>query len=217
VSLLVTIVLFCLYALLVACVEIEIEGAHGWAERLPTWYRVSGPLSRSYFLVSGGRPLTGYHVTMVPALLLSFHLAFALGRDWSLAAELQVLAVWAVWVPLWDAIWFFFNPAYGPAGFRKGLVWWHPAWIGPVPSAYVVGAAASLALAGGAAILAGSTRVFVDQLVLLAAFLGCAAVCIGFAPVYMRVYRRTHNPAFDERDRVAITPPPARGRSGERE
>ena len=29
------------YALLFAAVEIEIEGSHGWAERLPTWFRVT--------------------------------------------------------------------------------------------------------------------------------------------------------------------------------
>lgn len=205
--------LFCLYALLVACVEIEIEGAHGWAERLPTWYRVSGPVARFYFLVSGGRPLTGYHVTMVPALFLSFHLAFALGRDWSPAAELQILAVWALWVPLWDAIWFFFNPAYGLAGFRKGRVWWHPGWIGRVPSAYVVGVVASLALAGVGATVAGDRSLFTDQLVLLAAFVAFAVVCVLIAPIYMRLYRHTHTPDFDERDRVDIAPAPRRGES----
>jgi len=199
--------LFCFYALLVACVEIEIEGAHGWAERLPTWYRVSGPLARLYFLVSGGRPLTGYHVTMIPALFLSFHLAFALGRDWSLVAELQVLAIWAVWVALWDAIWFFFNPAYGLAGFRPGQVWWHPKWLGPVPSAYVVGVVGSLLFAGGAAILADSFGLLVEQLILVSVFLGFAVVCVLFAPFYMKLYRRTHSADFDERDRVAITPP----------
>src|SRR5215216_3987742 len=28
------------YSLLFALVEVEIEGPHGWAETLPTWYRV---------------------------------------------------------------------------------------------------------------------------------------------------------------------------------
>jgi hypothetical protein len=208
VNLPVAVILFCLYALLVACVEIEIEGAHGWAERLPTWYRVSGPLSRLYFLLSGGRPLTGYHVTMIPALFLSFHLAFALGRDWSLAAELQILAIWAVWVPLWDAIWFFFNPAYGLAGFRPGSVWWHPKWLGPVPSAYVVSGAASLLLSATGAMIADSFGLLTDQLILIASFLAFAVVCILFAPLYMKLFRRTHSVDFDERDLVAITAPP---------
>ena len=35
------IVFLFVYALLFAAVEIEIEGEHGWAERLPTWYRVT--------------------------------------------------------------------------------------------------------------------------------------------------------------------------------
>ena len=36
------------YALLFALAEIEIEGAHGWAERLPTWFRVTTPGARIY-------------------------------------------------------------------------------------------------------------------------------------------------------------------------
>ena len=39
--------LLCLLALILALVEIEIEGPYGWAEKLPTPYRVSGPLARS--------------------------------------------------------------------------------------------------------------------------------------------------------------------------
>ena len=34
------------YALLFALAEIEIEGPHGWAERLPTWFRVTTPGAR---------------------------------------------------------------------------------------------------------------------------------------------------------------------------
>ena len=33
----------CALALWFALIEIEIEGAHGWALRLPTWFRTRGP------------------------------------------------------------------------------------------------------------------------------------------------------------------------------
>ena len=49
------------YALLFALVEIEIEGPYGWAERLPTWFRVTTPAARFYGLFMRGKPLTGYH------------------------------------------------------------------------------------------------------------------------------------------------------------
>ena len=49
------------YALLFALAEIEIEGAHGWAEKLPTWYRVTPRYARLFGLFLSGKPLTGYH------------------------------------------------------------------------------------------------------------------------------------------------------------
>ena len=52
--------LVCAWALLFALVEIEIEGEHGWAAQLPTFH-VGGPIPRLT-----GKPLTGYHVFMVP-------------------------------------------------------------------------------------------------------------------------------------------------------
>ena len=55
--------LFVLFILIAAFVfaklEIEVEGPHGWAEKLPTW-RIE-----HHFLLDwlfGGRPLTSYHV-----------------------------------------------------------------------------------------------------------------------------------------------------------
>src|SRR4051812_18615978 len=47
------------YALLFAAVEIEIEGSHGWAERLPPWFRITPWYARLYGLLMRGKPLTG--------------------------------------------------------------------------------------------------------------------------------------------------------------
>jgi hypothetical protein len=35
-----------------------------------------------------------------------------------------------------DFLWFVFNPHYGIKKFRKGEIWWHKTWWGPVPSLY---------------------------------------------------------------------------------
>src|SRR4051794_25281248 len=70
-----TLLLF-LFALLFALAEIEIEGADGWAEKLPTWYRVRPWYARGLALLLSGKPLTGYHLTMLPLSVVSFHLGY---------------------------------------------------------------------------------------------------------------------------------------------
>src|SRR5947199_157123 len=72
-----------LYALLFAAVEIEIEGEHGWAERLPTWYRLTPRYARAFSFLLSGKPLTGYHAVMFFVPLASFHLGFLFGLSWS--------------------------------------------------------------------------------------------------------------------------------------
>ena len=208
--------LLCVFALVMAAVEIEIEGPHGWAEKLPTPYRVSGPLARAFGAVLGGKPLTGYNLLMFTATLVAFHLPFAFGTAWTLVAELIVLAAWIAWSALWDLLWFLLNPAYGWRRFRPGSVWWHSRWRWRLPLDYSVAAAVSLILAfvaqalawGGAGDGPGSWGPLASQAVLLACFVAWAVVVGLLAPLYGRLYRHTHAAAFDERHRVAITPPP---------
>src|SRR3954467_1930595 len=108
------------YALLFALVEIEIEGPHGWAERLPTWFRVRTPAARFYGLFMRGKPLTGYHAVMFVLPLWSFHIGFFAGVSWSWAAEAATLAAYLAWAVVWDLLWFLLNPRFGWARFRKG-------------------------------------------------------------------------------------------------
>jgi hypothetical protein len=214
--------LLCLLALVLALVEIEIEGPYGWAEKLPTPYRVSGPLARVFGLVLGGKPLTGYNLLMFASTLVAFHLPFAFGAPWTLARELAVLAAWVSWAAVWDCLWFLLNPAYGWRGFRRGAVWWHSRWLWRLPLDYWVAAVASLALATAAqlaqpggpgdpvAALGSSSgpAPLAAQALLLAVFVVWAALVGLASPAYMRLYRRTHAAEFDERSRVPITPPP---------
>ena len=220
--------LLCVLALVMALVEIEIEGPYGWAENLPTPYRVSGPLARLFSLVLGGKPLTGYNLLMFAATLVAFHLPFAFGAPWTAARELALLAAWIAWSALWDFLWFLLNPAYGWRRFRPGNVWWHSRWLWRLPLDYWIAAAASLVLALAAQIVvwgepaagasvSGRLGPLAAQVALLAAFVVWAVLAGLLSPLYGRLYAHTHAAAFDERGRVPITPPPGEAERRSRE
>jgi hypothetical protein len=188
------------YALLFALVEIEIEGPHGWAERLPTWFRITTPVARFYGLFMRGKPLTGYHAVMFVLPLWSFHLGFFGGLPWSWAAEASTLAAYMVWVVTWDLLWFVLNPVFGWARFRKGAVWWHGrTWIGRFPIDYWSALAVSCALAASARLGVGGGGVLARHLVLLGGFAGLTVACQLSAPTYMRWYQHMRRPGSDER------------------
>ena len=71
-----------------ASLEIQIEGANGWASGLPTW-RVHNGWTR---LLLGSRPLTGYHFYTHLFITALLHAPFALAlTPFSWAAELRIL------------------------------------------------------------------------------------------------------------------------------
>jgi hypothetical protein len=107
------------YALLFAAVEIEIEGPHGWAERLPTWFRVTPLYARVYGFAMRSKPLTGYHLVMFFLPLWSFHIGFVGGVPWTWAAEATTLSAYGVWLVIWDFLWFVLNPRFGWKRFQK--------------------------------------------------------------------------------------------------
>lgn len=194
-----------LFAVVIACVEIEAEGTRGWAEKMPTWYRTTGFWGRAYGMVMGGKPLTGYHTFMFffPALL--FHAHFFMGVPWSGTEELKAWALYFAWCPLWDYFWFVLNPAY-QGKFKKDQVWWHAKspWIfGLFPMDYLVGALVSIGFAEGASQVSGSQLVIAEHLVLLEGF-AVATVLLHLigAPLYRRWYARMR--VSDDRDKAPI-------------
>ena len=198
----------CVYAFLLAALEVEIEGARGWAERLPTWYRVHGALAGAFAILGGGKPMTGYHFFLFPFTLMSFHLPFVFGLPWSGARELTVMAAWISWLAAWDLLWFILNPAYGWRRLRREHVWWHARWVGRVPLDYLVAAALSLALAAAAQRLPGGRYALRDQAILLGSFLAFAVVVAALAPHYHRWYAAMHDARNDDRGDAGIKPPP---------
>ena len=203
------------YALLFGLAEIEIEGEHGWAERLPTWFRVTTPGARLFGLFLRGKPLTGYHAVMFLLPLWSFHIGFfAGGLPWSAPAEAATLASYLVWVVTWDLLWFLLNPRYGWARFRKGEIWWHDrTWIGRFPIDYWGALVASLAIAASARLATGDFGVLARHLVLVAGFTALTLLANLAAPRYMRWHAHMRRPGSDER---GIALPPQNGHSGER-
>ena len=82
------IVFVCTLALFFAQVKIQIVGAAGWAENLPTW-RIEKHWLLDFFW--GGRPMTGYHAGVFPFMLLVFHLPAVMFDEWSLRLEARIL------------------------------------------------------------------------------------------------------------------------------
>lgn len=140
---------FFVIALILAHLEIQIEGPHGWAEKLPTW-RWDSPRVRRWF----GKPVTGYHICLVTCILLFLHVPQFYGGSW--ARESELLAMFFLLTVTWDFLWFACNRHYGVGRFRKGQIWWFPAWSFGVPRPYFMGLALSLCAALAPALWTGA-------------------------------------------------------------
>jgi hypothetical protein len=118
-----------------AQVEIQIEGAAGWAASLPTWR-----IERHWLLdiFWGGRPMTGYHAWVFPFVALFFHLPLFFMAQWSWRLEARVIACIMLFWLVEDFFWFACNPAYGIANFDPAHIPWHKHWLLFAPTDYWV-------------------------------------------------------------------------------
>jgi len=85
--------------------------------------------------LTGGRPITGYHLFMTVFLIAIVHLPLFF-ISWSWRLESLLLGFYVGMVFLEDFFWFALNPHYGIRNFRRGRIWWHRQWWGPVPALY---------------------------------------------------------------------------------
>lgn len=111
--------------------EIQIEGKDGWAANSPGWRIEKGWLVKMF----GGRPITGYHVFMTLFLIAVIHLPLFF-ISWSWQLESLLIGFYLGMLLVEDFLWFMLNPYYGLKNFRKGKIWWHKQWLGPVPLLY---------------------------------------------------------------------------------
>ncbi|MCD4705862.1 hypothetical protein K8R61_02150, partial [bacterium] len=72
-------------ALVLAILEVQIEGKNGWAASLPTWRPSEKERYVKFFKkIMGGKEMTGYHLSMFSFVALIFHIPFFFGLSWSL-------------------------------------------------------------------------------------------------------------------------------------
>jgi hypothetical protein len=142
-----TLAAYLLWVVLLACffaeVEIQIEGAAGWAANLPTW-RIEQHWLLDLFW--GGRPLTGYHAWVFSFMALVFHLPVFFVRRWHWRLEIRVLGGLMLFWIIEDFLWFVLNPAYGIGKFSPALIPWHKHWWLGIPSDYLTFSLAGMIL-----------------------------------------------------------------------
>ena len=124
-----------LLATLFAQLEIQIEGARGWAAGLPTWRLENAPVLQLFF---GGRTITGYHVFAFSFMFCVFHLPLVVTGHFSWRLEARILGSLMLFWILEDFLWFVMNPAFGLAKLTPQHVPWHPHWLWGVPVDYII-------------------------------------------------------------------------------
>jgi hypothetical protein len=133
-----------LIAFFFANVEIQIEGADGWAAKLPVTFRVERHWLLDLFW--GGRPMTGYHAWVFPFMALVFHFPLLCMWRVSLRLEARIIACLMLFWVIEDFVWFALNPAYGVGRLWARDVAWHKQWLLGLPRDYWVFTAVAAAL-----------------------------------------------------------------------
>jgi hypothetical protein len=137
--------------LVLALLEVQIEGANGWASALPTWRIEPKWLLR----LTSGKAITGYHIWLNSLLILWLHLPFWFG-PWSWAGELMIAGTYFLMAVEWDFLWFVLNPHFGVSRFSRAHVGWFRNWYWGIPREYYIGLILSLAAWMAAAVLDGA-------------------------------------------------------------
>ena len=142
------------WCLIVARLEVEIEGKDGWAKNFPTskykldesgklWHKPFGVqdyqapdcskyLQKFYVfyikMLLGGREFTGYHRTVDAMQLFVAHLViymlFFCTVPWWLLEIRVVSFIFLSW-SIEDTFWFFLNPFYGFKKYKPEFIPWH--------------------------------------------------------------------------------------------
>jgi len=124
--------------LTLALFEVQIEGPHGWAEKLPTW-RLDKPWIRK---LTNGKPITGYHVYLNLVILGFLHYPLIVSQ-WTLVGEFRLFSQYMIIAVYWDFLWFVTNPHFGLRRFKSANIWWHKQWVLGMPMDYIMGTTVS--------------------------------------------------------------------------
>ncbi|MBI4159793.1 hypothetical protein HY504_01370 [Candidatus Wolfebacteria bacterium] len=135
-------------ALILALLEIQIEGRDGWAKNLPAWRpKPQSKIARWYRAAMSGKELTGYHSILFAFVLLIFFFPYAYGFPFVAAHIIKTVSLFFLFIVLWDFLWFVLNPHYPLKKFTKEHVWWHKEWCAGLPVDYYYGVSLSFTLA----------------------------------------------------------------------
>ena len=172
------------FAIILALLEIEIEGKYGWAQKLPTWYRTTG-IGRIYGRFMNKKPMTGYHTFLLMLLFLIFHAHYFQGCKWNVEAELSTLGLIMTIAVIWDYLWFVLNPYFGYKNFRPEKIWWHAKskWFLGFPSDFYSGILISIVLN----VLGSNAKNYFIQ---LGIFIGGTIIVIVLSPLYHGFYNK---------------------------
>ncbi len=137
-----------LLALILAILEVQIEGAHGWAKNLPTWRANPNKwYAKLYKKITGDKDLTGYHLCLFLLILFLFHAPFFFGLQWSWTLEINIIALFTLFMIIEDYLWFVVNPYFTVKNFQGKHIIWHKKWFLKLPLGYWIGSLISLFLA----------------------------------------------------------------------
>ncbi len=118
-------------SLIFAFLEIQIEGARGWAENLPCW-KYKNPFRK----IIGWTTIDGYHVYCWLLFGSLFHLPYFFGYPITIENEFNIILSFFLFGIFEDFLWFVFNPAWGIKKFFTKEIPWHPKKILFFPQNY---------------------------------------------------------------------------------
>jgi|GEM_PF-2521232 len=127
-------------ALVLASLEIQIEGKRGWASKLPgNRKHVPGRLGRLLSVVLMGKAPTLYHFYLFSFVILIFHFPFFYGAEITLKNWVTQVSLMLIFMVLWDLLWFVLNPSFTLKKFSPEHIWWHKKWTAGMPNDYIWG------------------------------------------------------------------------------
>lgn len=173
------------FGILLALLEIEIEGKHGWAKNLPTWRKDSS--SSLVFL----RSITGYHSILFLMILFLNHIVYIGFFGWSwIIDELMILSFHFFLVIYWDFLWFVLNPHYTYKKFKKEHIAWYTdsSWIAWFPIDYWYAIAFSGGLVGLRFVMDGAHTIIDEYLLTCIIGIIIWVGLIFISPLYHKFY-----------------------------
>ncbi len=136
-----------LMALVLAVLEIQIEGKNGWAKNLPTWRPSANKwYTKLYSAILSGKELTGYHLAMFTFVFLIFNLPYVFNLPLTWENWLKTLSLFFIFIMVWDFLWFVINPNYPLKRFGKEDKINHLKWVWRIPNDYLLSCGLSFLL-----------------------------------------------------------------------